>query len=400
MSSVRRTPVVPEAVAQREAALLAPYATKSVASAGRQHAEEVSRRRGPYEIDRDRIIHAAAFRRLSAKTQVFTGEMGDYHRTRLTHTLEVVSVSRRLGRALLLNEDLIEVLALAHDLGHPPFGHAGEDALDECLHEHGGFCHNRHALRILEVLESCDARFEGLNLSHEVLAGQRSRIDHRSDAGGVSLEAQVVEAADSIAYDTHDADDAMKLGLVSLEELLELPLWRTAARRVRSRQTALDPAELKRAVLIELVNWQLDDLIARTDDRLAEGNYSPEWVLAQTSNLITASPDIASEKAAVERFLHERVYRHPQVLVMRDRAQESLRAMFAVLQRSPEQMPESFRARIASEGVARAVGDYLAGMTDRFTLQQHARLCCPAETKVRPASPAGELRIAPRTRAS
>lgn len=400
MSSVGRTPIVPEAVVQREAALLAPYATRSVESAGRRHAEELSRRRGPYEIDRDRIIHAAAFRRLSAKTQVFTGEMGDYHRTRLTHTLEVVSVSRRLGRALRLNEDLIEVLALAHDLGHPPFGHAGEDALDDCLHEHGGFCHNRHALRIVEVLESCDARFEGLNLSHEVLIGQRSRIDHSADASGVSLEAQVVEAADSIAYDTHDADDALKLGLVSLEELLELPLWRTAARRVRTRHAALEPAELKRAVLVELVNWQLEDLIARTDERLAEGDCSQAWVMAQTSSLITASPDIASEKAAVERFLHERVYRHPQVLVMRGRARESLRAMFAVLQRSPEQMPESFRARIAGEGIARAVGDYLAGMTDRFALQQHVRLCSAADALARPASPPGELRIAPRTRAS
>jgi dGTPase len=398
MSSARRSRVVPEVVAQREAALLAPYATRSAETAGRRHAEDPSHRRGPYEIDRDRIIHTAAFRRLSAKTQVFTGEMGDYHRTRLTHTLEVVSVARRLGRALRLNEDLIETLALAHDLGHPPFGHAGEVALDHCLSDAGGFCHNRHALRILEILEACDPRFEGLNLSREVLDGQRSRIEHRTDAGGVPLEVQVVEAADSVAYDTHDADDAMKLGLVTLDELLELPLWRTAANRVRSRHAALEPIELKRAVLVELVDWQLDDLIAQTEERLAAGERTREWILRQTSPLVAACAHIAAEKAAVEHFLHERVYRHPQMLVMRSRAQASLREMFAALSESPEQMPENFRARIASEGVPRAVGDYLAGMTDRFTQQQYARLCGTASTKSRAAPAGSDLRIvSPRT---
>lgn len=398
MSSLHRSTAVPASIAQREAALLAPYATHSITTAGRRHAEGPPRRRGPYEIDRDRIIHSAAFRRLSAKTQVFTGEMGDYHRTRLTHTLEVVALARRLGRALRLNEDLIEALALAHDLGHPPFGHAGEDALDECLHDAGGFCHNRHALRILEVLESCNPSFEGLNLSREVLDGQQTRIDHDAQAQGVPLEAQVVEAADSVAYDTHDADDAMKLGFVTLEEMLEVPLWRTAARRVRARHTNLAAIELKRAVLVELVDWQLDDLIARTEERLAAGEATHDWVVRQTTPLVTASPEIAGEKAAVERFLHERVYRHPQVLVMRSRAQSSLREMFAVLRAAPEQMPESFRARISTDGLDRAVGDYLAGMTDRFTQQQYARLCGSTASSTRSAPSGGELRlVSPRT---
>lgn len=397
MNSERSPSAVPESIAKREAALLAPYATPSTATAGRRYAEEPPRRRGPYEIDRDRIIHSAAFRRLSAKTQVFTGEMGDYHRTRLTHTLEVGSLARRLGRALQLNEDLIEALALAHDLGHPPFGHAGEDALDECLRDAGGFCHNRHALRILEVLESCNPSFEGLNLSREVLDGQHTRVDHDNTAPGVALEAQVVEAADSVAYDTHDADDAMKLGFVTLDEMLEVPLWRTAARRVRARYTNLAPIELKRAVLVELVDWQLDDLIVRTEERLAGNSATRDWVLQQTTTLVTASPEIASEKAAVERFLHERVYRHPQVLVMRSRAQSSLREMFALLRSAPEQMPESFRARIATDGLDRAVGDYLAGMTDRFTQQQYARLCSSAGNGSRAAT-SGELRlVSPRT---
>ncbi|MBX3412824.1 MAG: dNTP triphosphohydrolase [Pirellulales bacterium] len=401
MSHEHRSPAVPQSIAQRESALLAPYATPSISTAGRRHAEDPPHRRGPYEIDRDRIIHSAAFRRLSAKTQVFTGEMGDYHRTRLTHTLEVVAVARRLGRALRLNEDLIEALALAHDLGHPPFGHAGEDALDECLHGAGGFCHNRHALRILEVLEACNPKFEGLNLSREVLDGQHTRIDHDCAAQGISLEAQVVEAADSVAYDTHDADDAMKLGFVTLEEMLEVPLWRTAARHVRTRYANLSEIELKRAVLVELVDWQLDDLIARTEERLAEGERTRDWVLRQREPLIAASPKIAAEKAAVERFLHERVYRHPQVLVMRGRAQSSLREMFAVLRGAPEQMPESFRARIATDGLDRAVGDYLAGMTDRFTQQQYARLCgTAAGGGSRSTTSKGELRVvSPRTRA-
>src|SRR3972149_543550 len=202
---------------EREAALLAPYAMHSAESAGRRHPEPPHPYRGPYQRDRDRILHSAAFRRLSQKTQVFMGDMGDYHRTRLTHTLEVASIARTMARALRLNEDLVEALAMAHDIGHPPFGHSGEDVLDECLRDHGGFNHNEQALRIVELLETRYPEFSGLHLSLEVLEGQRYRAQKGSSHGasaGPLLEVQVVDAADSMAYDSHDADDALEIGLL------------------------------------------------------------------------------------------------------------------------------------------------------------------------------------------
>ena len=263
-------PSTPTSFIEREAHLLAPYAMPSAKSAGRKYPEPVHPYRGPFQRDRDRVVHSAAYRRLSAKTQVFTGELGDYHRTRLTHTHEVSSVARTLGRALALNEDLIETLALIHDLGHPPFGHAGEDVLDECLKDVGGFCHNDQALRIVELLETRYPDFSGLNLSYEVLEGQRHRA-HKRDPGQLRplLEVQVVDAADSVAYDTHDADDAMELNLLSLDELLETTLWAEAARRVRNRFADLDAGELRRAVLHELIDWQASDLITCAFERLS-----------------------------------------------------------------------------------------------------------------------------------
>jgi dGTPase len=216
---------ISNSVIARERAILKPYAMFSELSAGREHPEPEHPYRGPFQRDRDRIVHSAAYRRLSSKTQVFTGELGDYHRTRLTHTLEVASVARTIGRALALNEDLIEALALVHDLGHPPFGHAGEDTLDECLAGEGGFSHNAQALRIVRELEIRYHEFPGLNLTREVLEGQGTRVSHDTSRLRPLLEVQVVEAADSITYDTHDADDALELGLLSLDDLLKTALW-------------------------------------------------------------------------------------------------------------------------------------------------------------------------------
>src|SRR3954451_23655905 len=232
-------PSTPDFTSERERLLLAPYAMHTGNSAGRWYPEAPHPYRGPYQRDRDRIVHSSAFRRLSHKTQVFTGEMGDYHRTRLTHTLEVSSIARTIARALRLNEDLVEALALAHDLGHPPFGHSGEDVLNECLQNQGGFNHNAQALRICELLESCYPDFPGLNLSFEVLEGQQHRATKSAGSDQESgqtqsplLEVQVVDAADSITYDAHDADDSLELGLVTLEQLLELELWRDARNRI------------------------------------------------------------------------------------------------------------------------------------------------------------------------
>ena len=359
--------------AAREAGLLAPYAMHSARTAGRIEAEPSDPYRGPYEIDRQRLLGSAAFRRLSHKTQVFTGELGDYHRTRLTHTLEVAAIARRLARALALNEDLVETLALLHDLGHPPFGHAGEAALATCLEGEGGFCHNRYALDLVARLERCDPRFAGLNLSREVLAGQAWRAEKAASPMPL-FEVQAVDAADSVAYNTHDADDALHLGLLQLDELLRLPLWREAAARVRRRFAALEPDELRRAVLAELLEWQTADLVAEFHRRLAQHPVRSIADVASAPLLIEPGDTLAEPQRELERFLFDRVYRHPQVLAKRQEAGELLCEMFERLVTQPEQLPPAFQQRLAQGGVRRTVADYLAGMTDRYAQQVHTAL--------------------------
>jgi dGTPase len=368
------TPACPPHVAATEAVLLAPHAMHSAASAGRKHAEPGHSLRGPYQRDRDRIIHSAAFRRLASKTQVFTGELGDYHRSRLTHTLEAAAIARTIGRALRLNEDLIEALTLAHDIGHPPFGHAGEDLLNACLAEVGGFSHNAQALRIVELLETRYPDFPGLNLSIEVLEGQAARADKESAAQRPLLEVQVVDAADSIAYDTHDADDALELGLVSLEELLGIPLWHEAGQRVRARYRALTEAELRRAVLRQLVDWQVTDLVEQTLANLRQRAIDSLHAVRNAPPMVVHSAALGDLKRRLEAFLWHHVYQHPQVLPLRRRAQEMLREMFDGYCQRPELLPDRFRQRIEIWGLKRTVADYLAGMTDRYAQREHRRL--------------------------
>jgi dGTPase len=370
---LRRFPI-PQTVESREAGLLGPWAMHSADSRGRKYPESGHSYRGPFQRDRDRIVHSAAYRRLSAKTQVFTGDLGDYHRTRLTHTLEVSSVARTLGRALALNEDLVEALALVHDLGHPPFGHAGEDILDECLANVGGFSHNEHALRLVEEIEIRYSDFPGLNLSLEVLDGQSTRVAKDGSLPSPLLEVQAVEAADSVAYDTHDADDALELGLLTLDELLEVPLWAEAAARVRRRSAAVTGDHLRRAVLHELIDWQVGDLLANAQAELSQGNVLSTDQVRQTPLIIQASTGLAQQKAELEVFLRERVYRHPDVVRQRNVVQQYLREMFAAFRVKPELLPPRFHGRIEKVGLDRAVGDYLAGMTDRFAQREYERL--------------------------
>ena len=365
---------IDQSIAAREQAWLAPYATFSADTVGRRHAEPPQPQRGPFEIDRERIVQSAAFRRLGCKTQVFTRENGDYHRTRLTHTLEVCSVARRVGRALQLHEDLIEALAAAHDLGHPPFGHAGEAALNECLSGNGGFCHNRQALRLVEELEHCDYRFPGLNLSGEVLEGQQTRVAHIDRTCGSRLEVQVVDAADSVAYDAHDPDDALEVGLLEMGELLEVPLWREAANRVQRQAVDLAPRELQAAVRQELLDWQIDDLIAQARLSLDAGDFASSADVRGMDPIVMASSEIGDLKSEFEQFMFERVYRHPQVLQVRNQAQACLRSLFEQLHKQPDAMPPRFRKRIEKHGLSRAVADDLAGMTDRYAWQRHDQL--------------------------
>ena len=357
----------------REAPHLAPYAMHSTGTAGRKYSEGPHPYRGPFQRDRDRIVHSSAFRRLAHKTQGFTGHMGDYHRSRLTHTLEVASIARTIGRVLRLNEDLIEALALMHDIGHPPFGHAGEEVLNGCTLQCGGFDHNEHAVRIVTLLENRYPEFPGLNLSEEVLAGQRSRV---KDSQGVVeqplLEVQIVDAADSIAYDSHDADDALELGLLDLDELLAVPLWREAAQRVERRYATLDPEQLRRAVIHQLIETLVSDLIDAAQHRLNDlGIDSVPRVKSCGQRLAEPSSEFAEQKAQLETFLFEHVYRHPTVLNEREVAGEALREMFDRYSREPDRLPSKFREQLDSDGPPRATCDYLAGMTDRTALETY-----------------------------
>src|SRR5947209_4339537 len=290
--------------ADREAALLARYAMHSADSRGRKHPEQEHFYRGPFQRDRDRIVHSSAFRRLSGKMQVFTGDMGDYHRTRLTHTHEVASIARTIGRALRLNEDLIEALALFHDIGHPPFGHAGEDALDECLAAHGGFSHNEFALTLAEDLEARYPAFPGLNLTYEVLEGQATRAD-KDAAYAVTgqaplLEVQVVEAADSMTYDAHDTDDAVKLQLVAIDDLGKCALIRDALADVRSRYTNLRDDLLRKAVVHQLIDRQVTDVLQTSAEVLATAGSLSAQEVRRSPIRIIASRELNEQKRELE----------------------------------------------------------------------------------------------------
>jgi len=359
-----------QTVSEREEKLLAPYATFSSGSKGRKQDEPDHPYRGPFQRDRDRIVHSSAFRRLSGKMQVFTGNMGDYHRTRLTHTHEVASIARTMGRALRLNEDLVEALALFHDIGHPPFGHAGEDALNLCLESEGGFSHNQYALTIAEELEIRDQPHAGLNLSLEVLEGQATRVDKDASEEAPSLEAQVVEAADSITYDAHDADDAVKLGLVTLDELADLPLVQHCLERLGSHTSQLDPDVLRRAIVHELIDCQVSNVLRAAEQFLQETPDTNRQSPAMKVFRIKPVEQLAQQKQELEEFLHSRVYRHPRLLETRDTAQKQLEVMFRGYLADPELLPPRFQQRAQHVGLPRSVGDYLAGMTDRYCDQQ------------------------------
>lgn len=355
-------------VADREHWLLASYAMHSRDSAGRQHAEQEHSYRGPYARDRDRVLHSSAFRRLSGKMQVFTGEMGEYHRTRLTHTFEVASVARTIARVLRLNEDLTETLGLLHDIGHPPFGHCGEDVLAEAMRGHGGFSHNQFALSIVTELEQRFTHFPGLNLSAEVLGGQDSRA-HKAEAAigrAPLLEVQVVDLADSIAYNSHDVDDALQMGLIEHAELRRLTLIRRALENVARKLGDLPPSRLRQALVHELLDLQVSDLLVSAAERLRECQGRTAEELRADGVRLGHSAEIAAERAELAGYLFEAVYRHPRLMRVRKLASDRLRLLFEGLVAAPQRLPLRFRTRAAQVGVRRSVSDYLAGMTDRF----------------------------------
>jgi dGTPase len=370
---------------EREDAMLAPYAMRTKHSRGRRHVEEPHAYRSLYQRDRDRIVHSTAFRRLMYKTQVLVTQTNDHHRTRLTHTLEVAQISRTIARHLGLNEDLTEAIALAHDLGHPPFGHAGETALDQCMKDHGGFDHNRHGLRLVDALEYRYADFSGLNLSWEVLEAMalRSKITDAPEiheylgAGQPLLESQVVDAADSLAYNTHDIDDALSVGLITLEEFQEVDFWRRSAELVQSRHQNMRPEQFHPTVVRALINWQVTDLLEHTQARLRQEQIlTVENVRAFRQLIVAHGREVEALKADLEDFLHRRVYRHYRVMRMAVKGARILRLLFEEFSRSPELLPARY-ARKAQEHLQRTVCDYLAGMTDRYAQDEFLRLFQP-----------------------
>ncbi|MHB1421698.1 MAG: deoxyguanosinetriphosphate triphosphohydrolase [Gemmataceae bacterium] len=370
----------------REDEVLAPYAMRTRQSRGRRHPEEQHPFRTLYQRDRDRIVHCTAFRRLMHKTQVLITQTNDHHRTRLTHTLEVAQISRTIARRLGLNEDLTESIALSHDLGHPPFGHAGELALDDCMVEFGGFEHNLHALRIVEVLEYRYADFPGLNLSWEVLEAMALHSKRReapeiaefASVGQPLLEAQVADAADSLAYDAHDIDDALSVGLIAPDDLREVELWRRVVEEVRRRHGELPLEQFQPAMVRYLIDRLVRDLLENTLQRLRQERIRG---LADVRNaaapLVEPSPDLRALQSELEHFLHRRVYNHWRVQRMAVKGGRIIRQLFDEFCRAPRLLPERYGRRIGEQRPQRTVCDYVAGMTDRYAQEEFLRLFQP-----------------------
>ncbi|WP_034387086.1 deoxyguanosinetriphosphate triphosphohydrolase [Deinococcus sp. YIM 77859] len=362
----------------REAATLAPYATLSAHSRGRAYPEPESATRTAFQKDRDRILHTTAFRRLEYKTQVFLNAPRDHYRTRLTHTLEVGQVARSVALTLGLNETLAEAIALGHDLGHPPFGHAGERVLNALMEEEGGFDHNTQARRIVTRLEDRYPDFPGLNLTLDTLDGLNKH--ERSGLGPPSLEAQLVDAADALAYTAHDLDDGLRSGLLSPEHLAELPLWQELLARVPPQSPQLTERD-RRTLHRELLGWLIQDLTAASDAAIrASGVTSAAAVRAHPERLITYSAPMRERLRETSAFLRENLYRHWRVEMQVEQASRLLQTLFAAFLARPSMLPPVVRARAEVDGLPRAVCDFIAGMTDRYATEMHAALVPPPTT--------------------
>lgn len=368
---------------------LAPWACRPGLSRGRRYPQPPAPTRSEFQRDRDRIVHSSAFRRLVYKTQVFVNHEGDMFRTRLTHSLEVAQLARAIARALNLEEDLAEAIALAHDLGHTPFGHAGQDALNACMTAHGGFEHNLQSLRVVDVLEQRYPDYDGLNLCFETREGilkhcspSNARRIEQAEPGGVarrfldgtqpSLEAQLTNLADEIAYNAHDLDDGVRSGLLTLEQVAAEPL----AARFHAQALAEHPRLQGRRLLYEtirrMLSEQVYDVIRHTRAALAEAApASADAARAAPAPLVRFGSDMRAQSSALKRFLFANLYRHPQVDATMQAARQIVRELFAAYCADPAQMPASFAARAERE---RAVADFIAGMTDRFAISEHERL--------------------------
>ncbi|HNV58368.1 MAG TPA: deoxyguanosinetriphosphate triphosphohydrolase [Rhodoferax sp.] len=382
---------------------LAPYACDPNQSRGRRFAEPAAPSRTVFQRDRDRIVHSTAFRRLVYKTQVFLNHEGDLFRTRLTHSLEVAQLGRSVARSLCLNEDLVEAIALAHDLGHTPFGHAGQDALNDCMREHGGFEHNLQSLRVVDCLEESYPQFNGVNLCFETREGILKHCSRESaqalemrEPGGIgrrfldgtqpSLEAQLCNLADEIAYNAHDIDDGVRSGLITMGQLQEIALFEGFQRQVLLDFPDLAGAQNQRRLLFEtirrMLSAQVYDLIAFSQEALAVNRPQCPDDVRQLPPMLSFSGDMRRQSAQLKQFLFRNLYRHPQVMQTTGLAKQVVRELFAAYLAEPRELPVSFGVGIEGslgtdarlEPTVRVVADYIAGMTDRFAAREHERL--------------------------
>lgn len=381
-------PVTREELEERERRCLAPYAMRSADTRGRAHDEPEHPYRTAFQRDHDRIIHSKAFRRLEYKTQVFVNHEGDNFRTRLTHTVEVAQIARVIARALRLNEDLVETIALAHDLGHGPFGHSGEDALNQLMKKEGGFEHNVHGLRVVDRLEERYPNFPGLNLTYEVresIVKHSTRYDNPRYVGTFDadrrplLEAQVVDIADSIAYDSHDLDDGLAMNILDEKDIENCALIGTAYHRAQSAFPTAGRSAIRSQTVRFLIDTIVSDLIANTLENLKSNRISSvDEVKKHPGGLVTFSPELGAKKRAVEQFLMERVYRHYRVMRMHRKAIRIVTDLWNAYTEDRQILPTRIQRRIAEgEKIPQVVCDYIAGMTDRFAAEEHLKLFSP-----------------------
>jgi len=374
---------------REELASLAPFAVHSARTRGRRHAEPEDPFRSVFQRDRDRIIHSAAFRRLEYKTQVFVNHEGDHYRTRLTHTIEVSQIARSIARALRLNEDLTEAIVLAHDLGHTPFGHAGERTMNTLMEGEGGFEHNIQSLRVVDLLEKRYPGFDGLNLTYEVREGickhntpfdEPPCVPGFDTPGFPSLEAQVADLADEIAYSSHDVDDGIRSGMLTLSSLERVDLWREAVRAVRERYHAIDDDTLRYRAVSHMISSLVTAMIRATAATLHSLDLrSVDEVRRCKTRCVGFDAETRARNEELKGFLLREMYGHYRVVRMEEKARRIIGDLFAAYCRRPEQLPPHVYARIAHEGVRRVVCDYIAGMTDRFAMEEYRKLFDPLE---------------------
>ena len=369
---------------------LAPYAVTETASRGRVHDEPAPVARGQFQRDRDRIVHSTAFRRLEYKTQVFVNHEGDLFRTRLTHSIEVAQLTRGIARELGLNEDLAEAIALAHDLGHTPFGHAGQDALNACMKDYGGFEHNLQSLRTVDLLEDRYAGFDGLNLMFETREGilkhcSRANAERLGELGQrfldgtqPSLEAQLANLADEIAYNNHDVDDGLRSGLITLEQLDEVPIFAVQRREAEARWSGLSGRKLINETVRRMIHLMVIDLIEQTRANIAAEGVATLADVHAAPRLVAYSDALLPRLRELKVFLRDKLYRHYQVLRMTNKARRIVGDLFAAFMDDPHILPPQYQA-MAREDKPRAIADYIAGMTDRYAMKEHRRLFAVGE---------------------